>query len=214
MPSPASVVTAAHNYAEQRILALAGIWQCAALAQELACRGHAQPEPLRCALSSILILDQTDVDIALGGVDGVYTGLPDLGRQPSDPAAIERLRYTIALIALQKQLRRDDGVASELRSLLVKLQDDPISEDPVSPDTVSAFAEIYTATASTLSPRIMVRGDQRHLKNEDIVATVRAVLLAGVRSAYLFHEHGGRKWHLFFGRKKLAATASALMRIH
>ena len=214
MTGPASVVTAVHNHTEQWILALAGTCQCAMLAQELARRGHAQTEPLRCALSSILILDQADVGVALGGVEGVYAGLPDLGRQPPDPAAIERLRYTIALIAIQKQLRRNDAVASELRSLLLKLQDDPISEDPVSVDTVSTFAEIYTATVSTLSPKVMVRGDQQYLKNEDTVSTVRAVLLAGVRSAYLFHEHGGRKWHLFFGRKKLAAAGSALMRIH
>jgi|TARA_B100000315_G_scaffold145087_1_gene133992 high frequency lysogenization protein len=208
------VVAEVRNDLEQRILALAGVCQCAMLAQELARRGHAQPEPLRCALSSILSLNETEVDVALGGIEGVYAGLPDLGWQQPDPAAIERLGYTIALIALQKRLRRDDGVASDLRSLLVQLRDDPISQDPVSLDTVRAFAEIYAATVSTLSQKIMVRGDQQYLKNDNTVSTVRAVLLAGVRSAYLFHEHGGRKWHLFFGRKKLAAAANALMQTH
>ena len=88
--------------AEQRVLALAGVSQCAMLAQELARRGHAQPEPLRCALSSILILNDINVDTALGGVEGIFAGLPDLGRQQPDPAAVERLRYAIALIDLQR----------------------------------------------------------------------------------------------------------------
>ena len=56
--------------AEQQVLALAGVCQCVMLAQELARRGHAQPGPLRCALSSILILNEIDVDIALGGSKG------------------------------------------------------------------------------------------------------------------------------------------------
>jgi len=200
--------------AEQRVLALAGVSQCAMLAQELARRGHAQPEPMRCALSSILILNEINVDTALGGVEGIFAGLPDLGRLQPDPAAVERLRYAIALIDLQKRLRREKEIGGELRSLLVSLRDDPIAEDPVSTEAVKAFAEIYTATVSTLTPKIMVRGEQQHLKNDDTVSKVRAVLLAGVRSAYLFHEHGGRKWHLFIGRKRLAAAARALLQSH
>ncbi len=131
--------------AEQRVLALAGVSQCAMLAQELARRGHAQPEPLRCALASILILNEINVDIALGGVEGTFAGLPDLGRLQPDPAAVERLRYSIALIDLQKRLRREKEIGGEFRSLLINLRDDPIAGDPVSPEAVKAFSEIYTA---------------------------------------------------------------------
>lgn len=199
---------------EQQVLALAGVCQCARLAQELARRGHAQPEPLRCALSSILILNQINVDTALGGVEGVFAGLPDLGRRQPDPAAVERLRYVIALIDLQRRLRREQETAGELRSRLVSLQESPIAEDPGSPQTIKAFADIYAATVSGLTPKIMVRGEQQHLKNENTISKVRAVLLAGVRSAYLFHDHGGRKWHLFLRSKKLAASARALLESH
>ena len=200
--------------AEQQVLALAGVCQCARLAQELARRGHAQPEPLRCALSSILILNEINVDLALGGVEGVFAGLPDLGRRASDPAAVERLRYVIALIELQRRLRGEQEIAGELRSRLVSLQESLIAGDPVSPQTIKVFADIYAATVSGLTPKIMVRGEQQYLKNENTVSKVRAVLLAGVRSAYLFHEHGGRKWHLFLRRKKLAASARALLEAH
>jgi len=198
----------------QRVLALAGISQCAMLVQELARRGHAQPEPLRCALGSILMLNQTDSEVALGGVHGVYAGLPDLGRKHPDPSAVERLRYTIALIDIQKRLRRNNPVASCLRTELVHLQDESLARDAVSPEAVAAFARVYTATVSTLTPKIMIRGNQQHLRDDDIVLKVRAVLLAGVRAAYLFHEHGGRKWQLFIGRRKLADAAHRLLETH
>ena len=77
---------------EPRVLALAGVCQCALLVQELARRGHAQPKPLRCALESIMTLNQTDPEVALGGVKGVYAGLPGLARKDPDPWAVERLR--------------------------------------------------------------------------------------------------------------------------
>ena len=113
----------------QRVLALAGVSQCAMLAQELARRGHAQPEPLRCALGSILILNQTDPEVALGGVHGVYAGLPDLGRKNPDPSTVERLRYTVALIDIQKRLRRNHPVTSCLRAELVHLQVESLARE-------------------------------------------------------------------------------------
>ena len=195
----------------QRVLALAGVSQCAMLAQELARRGHAQTEPLRCALGSILILNQTDPEVALGGVHGVYAGLPDLGRKNPDPSTVERLRYTVALIDIQKRLRRNHPVTSRLRAELVHLQDESLARDPVSPEAVAAFARVYTTTVSTLTPKIMIQGNQQHLRDDDIVLKVRAVLLAGVRAAYLFHEHGGRKWQLFIGRRTLAEAANRLL---
>lgn len=196
---------------EQRVLALAGVCQCALLAQELARRGHAQPEPLRCALESILVVNQTDPEIALGGVQGVYAGLPDLARKNPDPSAVERLRYAIAMIDIQKRLRRDTTIASRLRAQLDEIRDGGTILDLVSPEGISALAEIYSATLSLLTPKIIIRGSEQHLKDEDIVLKVRSVLLAGVRAAYLFHELGGRKWQIFIGRKKLADSASRLL---
>ena len=51
----------------------------------------------------------------------------------------------------------------------------------------------------------------KRLKDETIVLKVRAVLLAGVRAGYLFHELGGRKWQILLGRKKLADSARRLL---
>ena len=189
------------NRFEQRVLALAGVAQCSALVQQLARRGHAQEDPFGCAVRSVLALDRENPQEALGGIGGVYLGLSELTRSHPDPAAIERLGYTIALIQLQRKLRKDSNMAGQIHSALSTL---------ASEQGIAALSEIYVSTLSHISPKIMVRGDQRYLETEQIPVQVRAVLLAGVRAAYLFHELGGRRIQLFIHRKALVKAAASL----
>ena len=66
---------------------------------------------------------------------------------------------------------------------------------------------LYQDNISRLEPRIMVRGEQSYLLNNDNAAKIRGLLLAGIRAAVLWKQLGGNKWRLFFGRKKYVATA-------
>ncbi|MEK7758734.1 MAG: DUF489 family protein, partial [Pseudomonadota bacterium] len=49
------------------------------------------------------------------------------------------------------------------------------------------------------------------LSNPAIADKVRAALLAGIRSAVLWRQLGGRRWQLLFSRGKLARTAAELL---
>tara|TARA_B100001971_G_C18104888_1_gene490931 strand:- start:17 stop:637 length:621 start_codon:yes stop_codon:yes gene_type:complete len=198
------------NRFEQRVVALAGVAQCSALVQQLARRGHAQEDPFGCAVRSVLALDRKDPQEALGGIGGVYLGLSELTHSHPDPAAIERLRYTISLIQLQRKLRKDSNMAGQIHSALSTLREDPDLIDPASEQGIAALSKIYVSTLSHISPKIMVRGEQRYLETEQIPIQVRAVLLAGVRAAYLFHELGGRRIQLFIHRKALVKAATRL----
>ena len=195
------------NRFQQRVVALAGVAQCSALVQQLARRGHAQEDPFGYAVRSVLALDRKDPQEALGGIGGVYLGLSELTRSHPDPVAIERLRYTISLIQLQRNLRKDSNMAGEIRRALSALREDHELTDPASKQGIAALSEIYVSTLSHIPPKIMVRGEQRYLETEQISVQVRAVLLAGVRAAYLFQELGGRRIQLFIHRKALAKAA-------
>ncbi|MEM1081781.1 MAG: DUF489 family protein [Pseudomonadota bacterium] len=48
------------------------------------------------------------------------------------------------------------------------------------------------------------------LKQEDKVATIRAMLLTGLRSAHLWNQVGGRPWRLLFQRSRMLRVASEL----
>ena len=161
-------------------------------------------------MRSVLALDRENPQEALGGIGGVYLGLSELTRSHPDPAAIERLGYTIALIQLQRKLRKDSNMAGQIHSALSTLREDPEFTDSASEQGIAALSEIYVSTLSHISPKIMVRGDQRYLETEQIPVQVRAVLLAGVRAAYLFHELGGRRIQLFIHRKALVKAAARL----
>lgn len=198
------------NRFEQRVLALAGVAQCSALVQQLARRGQAQGDPFGCAVRSVLALDRENPQEALGGIGGVYLGLSELTRSHPDSAAIERLGYTISLIQLQRKLRKNSHMSGQIHSALSALREDPELTDASSERGIAALSEIYVSTLSHISPKIMVRGEQRYLESETIPIQVRAVLLAGVRAAYLFHELGGRRIQLFINRKALVKAAARL----
>ncbi len=101
-------------------------------------------------------------------------------------------------------------MAGQIHSALSTLREDPEVTDPASEQGIAALSEIYVSTLSHISPKIMVRGEQRYLETEQIPIQVRAVLLAGVRAAYLFHELGGRRIQLFIHRKALVKAATRL----
>ena len=54
----------------------------------------------------------------------------------------------------------------------------------------------------------MVNGENDHLANPLVASRVRAALFAGIRSAFLWQQKGGRRWHLLIFRRRIAQAAS------
>jgi high frequency lysogenization protein len=75
------------------------------------------------------------------------------------------------------------------------------------PAMLAHLAGIYSDTLSSLEPRIIVRGDPLHLQNPDNQHRVRALLLAGVRSAMLWRQVGGTRWQLLLKNRQILADA-------
>jgi high frequency lysogenization protein len=203
------------------VLALAGIFQSAHLVQQLAREGRSDADAYRALILSILKLDAPDVDSVYGGAAGVRLGLEilktKLTRGRSTPGDVEMARYTVAMIHLEGVLRRRPelletiGHGIETAQSQMKFFGNDLPADDVHPKLVEKLAELYSQTVSTLSPRIMVSGEHGHLANPAIAAKVRAVLLAGIRSAVLWRQLGGRRWQLVFARGKIARTAATLL---
>ena len=71
---------------------------------------------------------------------------------------------------------------------------------------------IYQDTLSKQKFRIRVSGSATHLENSQNAEIIRATLLSGVRSAFLWHQLGGRRWQLLFKRRKVLQCAQHLSR--
>ena len=65
---------------------------------------------------------------------------------------------------------------------------------------------LYADTISQLRPRVMVQGNPHYLAQPDVVAEIRALLLAAVRSAMLWRQLGGNYWDFLFFRARLLAA--------
>ena len=203
-----------------QVLALAGIFQSACLVQQLAREGHTDSAALRASIQSILALDAPDVETIYGSARGVHLGLELLHTKltgKTKSADMEMARYVVALVQLENSLRRRPTMLDDIRQGIdtaraqMKFFESDAPADGVHPLLMEKLAQLYSQTISTLTPRIMVSGEHGHLSNPAIAAKVRAALLAGIRSAVLWHQLGGRRWQLLFSRGKIARTAGEVL---
>lgn len=202
------------------VLALAGLFQSARLVQQLAREGRADADAFESSIRSILAIDAANVGAVYGGTRGLRLGLEQLrdklaGR--SAPTDVEMARYVVAMLHLEGVLRARpamlDAIRGGIETAQSQMQFFAASEpaNGVHPLLVEKLAELYSRTISTLAPRIMVNGEHGHLANPAIAARVRAALLAGIRSAVLWRQLGGRRWQLLLRRGRIARAAADLL---
>ena len=201
------------NRYEQQTVALAGVYQAAALVDELARTGQADAAIVE---KSIYSLFQTDADSTLAvfsGLDGVRYGLQQLQRQLSAPAGAQAgvSRYVIGVLLLAGKLFRDQQrlqrIAAGIHAAAEKLE----LYDYSHANQLAALAEIYSTTISSLSPRIMVKGESLHLQNPQTQNKIRTLLLAGIRAAILWRQLGGSRLQLLFRRRRLLSAVGQLL---
>ena len=146
-------------------------------------------------------------------------------------AAIEPLKYSIVLLDLEKRLRAQPALVQQIGRGIDKLaQREPDwlagavysgsssgsnsgsdSESKEVPEYVyRELSELYQQTVSTLSRRVQVTGDIAQLRRDDIATEVRALLLAGIRFAWLWRQLGGRRWHLVLRRSTIRHALAEL----
>lgn len=195
-------------------IALAGVVQAAALAQQLARSGSADDQAMQASVRGILALEAEDTASVFGGVEGVMMGLLIIRNKMHnrfEAADVEMGRYALALIQLQGRLSRNRAMVIAIRSRVAELQTQCESMERIGPAVFSVLADLYKETVSQLKPRIIVQGGQGHLANPQIADQVRAVLLAGVRAALLWHQLGGGRFHLLLQRRQYVQAAERLL---
>ena len=150
------------------------------------------------------------------GPPGALTpGIRELANQLSGktPKDLEFTRYLLALLKLESVLNgRPDmiqQIAQGIEGARAKLVHFPM----LHPNLLAHLADIYSQTVSQLQPRIMVKGEPNYLQNPDNQNRIRALLLAGIRAAWLWRQVGGSRWKIVFGRNKLLEAAQHYLRM-
>ncbi len=198
-----------------RTLALAGVFQAASLVDQIANKGMANNAIIENTLETLFKFDAVSVEDVYGGVIGVQHGLKVMCDQFSASRAtrdINITRYVVSLLALERKLSANRAMLEQLRQQLEAIENQ-LEFFSLGHDVLfTKLAEVYKNTISTLGPKIMVQGDHPYLSNEHNASKVRALLLAGIRSAVLWRQCGGNRWQILFGRKKYLSACQLLSR--
>lgn len=169
---------------------------------------------LEASLASVFTLDADTTEAVYGGVEGVRLGLKTLQEQLAKsgaPRDIELTRYVIGVMRLERRLAGRPEMLERIRKGIVDAQQQRQALGVAHPDVVACLAEIYTATISTLTPRIIVQGEQGYLSNLETAHKVRALLLAAIRSAVLWRQCGGSRLRLLFARNTTLRAIEKLL---
>lgn len=186
-------------------IALAGIAQAAVLVQQLATTGTCDQEAMAASIGSILKIDSDSVAGVYGGLSGLKLGLNQLDSQVNGTGRPNRdqARYAAAVVYLERKLAGRKDLLDTIKNGILTAQAQSEQFGLLHENVLANLGELYHRTISTLQPRIMVNGDQIYLARPDIANKIRALLLAGIRSALLWRQCGGARWKFIFYRSKI-----------
>lgn len=201
--------------AEDQVLALAGVAQVARLVDQISRTGSYPQEFLAPMINSLFQFDPDCVADVYGGVSGVKLGLHNLSSMLAsreEPDGREMVRYVFGLLHLERRFSANPEMAAIVRSRLEHTRFKSEYFATHVNEVCHSLSGVYQDTISTFKYRIRVTGSMQQLQNPTNADLIRALLLAGIRSAVLWRQLGGRRWRLLAQRRKLLDTAQQLSR--
>lgn len=200
---------------QQQTIALAGVAQAARLVDQVSKTGAYPIEFLEPSIHSLFEFDADDVTTIYGGLSGVKLGLNNLAAMlgsRQDQEHRDVTRYVFSLLYLERKFSGSNEMMSVVHSRLEHASFRAEHFAGHVNDVCHSVSGIYQDTLSKLKFRIKVTGSAQHLQDDKNADIIRALLLSGIRSAFLWRQLGGRRWKLVFQRRKLLHTAQQLSR--
>lgn len=205
-------------------IALAGIFQAATLVDHIARQGLVSQDALEASVASLFVTNPKATEDVFGGRSqlgfNLSTGIKTLQRTVDKSGSTltpHITRYALSMIALERKLAKNPKFLQTIGDRLNALEqkagffsashnEDNLSDSPsryTHSAIIGGLDQLYQDTISQFSFRIQVQGDPRQLQNNENAARIRALLLAGIRSAMLWKQVGGHRWHFLFLRARL-----------
>ena len=186
-------------------IALAGIAQAAVLVQQLATTGSCDQGAMTASIGSLLKIDSDSVADVYGGLSGLKLGFNQLDGQVTGTKRPDRdqARYAASIVYLERKLSGRKDMLETIQNGIITAQAQSEQFGLLHDNVLANLGDIYHRTISSLQPRIMVNGEQSFLSRPDIANKIRALLLAGIRSALLWRQCGGSRWKFIFYRSRI-----------
>jgi high frequency lysogenization protein len=200
----------------ERHIALAGVCQAAALVQSVGRKGNADAQAIEASISSILVTAPDNPQQVYGSLPNLTVGFKTLVAQLDNESRhkdAEITRYVASLLSLERKLSKHPTALNNLGERISHVQRQLGHIDFEHSQIMSSLASIYTDVVSPLAPKIQIAGNQQYLSIETNQHKVRALLLAGVRSAVLWRQMGGKRRHILLNKNQILKAAKQAVRV-
>ncbi|MEH6568936.1 MAG: high frequency lysogenization protein HflD [Halioglobus sp.] len=200
---------------EQQAIALGGVAQAARMVDQISKTGSYPVDFLEPSIKSLFAFDTDSIEQVYGGISGVKLGLQNLSSVLASRQAQESqelVRYIFSILYLERKFATNPEMMAVVHSRLEHAQFRAEHFSDNIQDACHSISGIYQDTLSKMKFRIKVTGSQEHLQNSQNSDVIRALLLAGVRSAFLWRQLNGRRWKLLLQRKALLRASQKLSR--
>lgn len=198
-----------------KTIAFAGMLQASELVRQIATSGQCSQQAAHASIGSIFSRNPESTEDVYGGLGGVRMGLRvmvELFSARHGQDGLQALNYSLGLAKLGTKIERDRKrqqlLGSELDLIEKAWQD---ADGKIDDSVTSQLADVYQRHVSTMDFRLSISGRPEYLQQTEKVAFVRSLLLAGLRSAFLWRQVGGRQWRLVFQRRGMLEQAEALL---
>ena len=126
--------------------------------------------------------------------------LKDILRGKNDISVLTMQKYALNIILIQKNINKISDLKNMIGKKIDNYHDNSMMATNLN-DQIAYSEEIYKEYVGIIRPRVVISGKKEYLnKNSSLI---RALLLSGIRAAFLWDYHGGSKWHLMFRRKEI-----------
>jgi high frequency lysogenization protein len=200
---------------EAQVVSLAALLLYCQCVDQLARTGALPPDRLRAALATLLEPSPERGLALYRAADHLYPGLEllePLLRAERNTLSPQVMRYLIGVLYLQRRLQRDPATRARIYAGLERASTQAELYSPTHDNVIASLAQCYQDTFGAYRFRIQVRGESGYLRQPAVAARVRCLLFSAIRAAVLWHQAGGRRWHLMLRRQPLLREAHRLRR--
>lgn len=209
---------------QQRVYAIAGIQQAAACVYQLAYQGKIIPQDAATPLiNSVLAIDAESVEdiyasemaegenrlplaIGLRIFLEQFAGAPGVKAKQDGP-----LKHALNILRMEQVFHKNEAAKAELGKGLIQVARQRNDFNMDNYRITESLAGLYSSIISPLAPPIQVPGKPSLLQQPAIQHQIRSLLLAGIRSAVLWRQLGGKKRHFIFNRRSMVDAAKSLL---
>ncbi len=196
------------------VLALAGIFQTALLVKSIAETGQTNDIAFKASINSLYKIDAPDVPSIYDGNVSVLMGLQELKLWCDKDVNYKNIdvnRYVYSLMYLERKIAHDKAKLNILSRRVKQAISQANYFTGTHPTVLASLASIYVDLFGSYSFRIQVLGAAEVLNKVEIANKIRALLLAGIRSAVLWRQVGGGRLQLIFSRYKIFQISQQLI---